>query len=109
MIRYFIRSLPKLYPPADVKAWFSGNPDLAQETAFRNGTLQGAYLIMAARALGIDSGAMSGFDKGKIDQAFFGHSGWKSNFLLNLGHAKPDHTYFERLPKLSFEEAAIFA
>jgi 3-hydroxypropanoate dehydrogenase len=100
--------LPKLYPPADAKVWFSGNPDLAQETAFRNGTLQGAYLIMAARAVGIDSGAMSGFDKAKVDQAFFGQNGWKSNFLLNLGHAAADHP-FERLPKLSFEEAAILA
>jgi 3-hydroxypropanoate dehydrogenase len=104
----FYTHLPKLYPPVDAKAWFSGNPDLAQETAFRNSTLQGAYLIMAARALGIDSGAMSGFDKGKIDQAFFGHNGWKSNFLLNLGHAIAEHP-FERLPKLSFEEAAILA
>jgi 3-hydroxypropanoate dehydrogenase len=104
----FYTQLPKLYPPADAKVWFSGNPDLAQETAFRNGTLQGAYLIMAARALGIDSGAMSGFDKAKVDQAFFGQNGWKSNFLLNLGHAAADHP-FERLPKLSFEEAAILA
>jgi 3-hydroxypropanoate dehydrogenase len=104
----FYTHLPKLYPPADAKAWFSGNPDLAQETAFRNSTLQGAYLIIAARALGIDSGAMSGFDKAKVDQAFFGHSGWKSNFLLNLGHAVAEHP-FERLPKLGFEEAAILA
>jgi 3-hydroxypropanoate dehydrogenase len=104
----FYTQLPKLYPPADAKGWFSGNPDLAQETAFRNSTLQGAYLIMAARALGIDSGAMSGFDKAKVDQAFFGQSGWKSNFLLNLGHAAPEHP-FERLPKLGFEEAAILA
>ena len=104
----FYTQLPKLYPPADAKAWFSGNPDLAQETAFRNSTLQGAYLILAARALGIDSGAMSGFDKAKVDQAFFSHTAWKSNFLINLGHAVAEHP-FERLPKLSFEEAAILA
>ncbi len=104
----FYTQLPKLYPPADAKIWFSGNPDLAQETAFRNSTLQGAYLIMAARALGIDCGPMSGFDKAKVDQAFFGLSGWKANFLLNLGHAQAAHP-FERLPKLGFEEAALLA
>jgi 3-hydroxypropanoate dehydrogenase len=102
----FYQHLPKLFPPADAKAWFSGNPDLAEETAFRNSTLQGAYLIVAARALGIDSGAMSGFDKTKVDRAFFNESGWKSNFLVNLGHGQPEHP-FPRLPKLTFEEAAI--
>jgi len=104
----FYQHLPKLFPPADAKAWFSGNPDLAEETAFRNSTLQGAYLILAARALGIDSGAMSGFDKTKVDRAFFNESGWKSNFLVNLGHGVPEHP-FPRLPKLTFEEAAILA
>jgi 3-hydroxypropanoate dehydrogenase len=104
----FYQHLPKLFPPADAKAWFSGNPDLAEETAFRNSTLQGAYLILAARALGIDSGAMSGFDKSKVDRAFFTESGWKSNFLINLGHGRPEHP-FPRLPKLTFEEAALFA
>jgi 3-hydroxypropanoate dehydrogenase len=104
----FYQHLPKLFPPADAKAWFSGNPDLAEETAFRNSTLQGAYLIVAARALGIDCGAMSGFDKTKVDRAFFNESGWKSNFLVNLGHGVPEHP-FPRLPKLSFEEAAILA
>jgi len=104
----FYQHLPKLFPPADAKAWFSGNPDLAEETAFRNSTLQGAYLIVAARALGIDSGAMSGFDKTKVDRAFFNESGWKSNFLLNLGHGVAEHP-FPRLPKLTFEEAAILA
>ena len=104
----FYTLLPKLFPPADAKAWFSGNPDFAYDTAFRNSTLQGAYLILAARALGIDSGAMSGFDKNKVDQAFFGMSGWKSNFLINLGHGTAEHP-FERLPKLTFEEAAVFA
>jgi 3-hydroxypropanoate dehydrogenase len=104
----FYQHLPKLFPPADAKAWFSGNPDLAEETAFRNSTLQGAYLILAARALGIDSGAMSGFDKTKVDRAFFNESGWKSNFLINLGHGQPEHP-FERLPKLAFEDAARFA
>jgi 3-hydroxypropanoate dehydrogenase len=104
----FYQHLPKLFPPADAKAWFSGNPDLAEETAFRNSTLQGAYLMLAARALGIDSGAMSGFDKAKVDRAFFAENGWKSNFLINLGHGVAEHP-FPRLPKLAFEEAAIFA
>jgi 3-hydroxypropanoate dehydrogenase len=104
----FYQHLPKLFPPADAKAWFSGNPDLAEETAFRNSTLQGAYLMLAARALGLDSGAMSGFDKTKVDRAFFTESGWKSNFLINLGHGKPEHS-FPRLPKLTFEEATILA
>jgi 3-hydroxypropanoate dehydrogenase len=104
----FYQHLPKLFPQEDAKAWFSGNPDLAEETAFRNSTLQGAYLILAARALGIDSGAMSGFDKTKVDRAFFNESGWKANFLINLGHGKPEHP-FARLPKLAFEDAAILA
>jgi 3-hydroxypropanoate dehydrogenase len=104
----FYQHLPRLFPPADAKAWFSGNPDLAEETAFRNSTLQGAYLMLAARALGIDSGAMSGFDKSKVDRAFFTESGWKSNFLINLGHGKAEHP-FPRLPKLTFEEATLFA
>ncbi|HQT47264.1 MAG TPA: malonic semialdehyde reductase [Acidocella sp.] len=105
----FYQHLPKLYPPADAKAWFSGNPDFAEETAFRNSTLQGAYLILAARALGIDSGAMSGFDKTKLDRAFFAENGWKSNFLINLGHAMPGEHPFPRLPKLEFDEATRLA
>jgi 3-hydroxypropanoate dehydrogenase len=105
----FYQHLPSLFPHADAKTWFSGNPDFAEETAFRNATLQGAYLILAARALGIDSGAMSGFDKAKVDRAFFGTNGWKSNFLINLGHARPGEHPFPRLPKLSFEEATLFA
>jgi 3-hydroxypropanoate dehydrogenase len=104
----FYQHLPTLFPPADAKAWFSGNPDLAEETAFRNSSLQGAYLMLAARALGIDSGAMSGFDKNKVDRAFFAASGWKSNLLINLGHGVAEHP-FPRLPKLSFEEATLFA
>jgi 3-hydroxypropanoate dehydrogenase len=104
----FYQQLPKLFPQVDAKAWFSGNPDLAEETAFRNSTLQGAYLILAARSLGLDCGPMSGFDKVKIDRAFFADKGWKSNFLINLGHGVAEHPY-PRLPKLEFEEAAIFA
>jgi 3-hydroxypropanoate dehydrogenase len=105
----FFHKLPELFPHADAKSWFSGNPDLAEETAFRNSTLQGAYLIIAARALGFDCGAMSGFDKAKVDRAFFAQSGWKSNFLLNLGHPKPSAPAFPRLPRLDFPDATLFA
>lgn len=102
---FFYTKLPELFPHGDAKSWFSGNPELAEATGFRNSTLQGAYLIMAARALGIDCGAMSGFDNLKVDRAFFPNNGWKSNFLINLGHAKPGEHPFPRLPKLSFEDA----
>ncbi len=105
----FYQYLPKLYPQADAKGWFSGNPDLAEETAFRNSTLQGAYLMLAARALGLDCGAMSGFDKSKVDRAFFSGNGWKANFLINLGYPKAEVADGPRLPKLSFDEAVQFA
>jgi 3-hydroxypropanoate dehydrogenase len=104
----FYEQLPKLFPHADARAWFSGNAALAEETAFRNSTLQGAYLILAARALGIDSGAMSGFDKAKVDEAFLAGHGWKSNFLINLGHGD-ESVLFPRSPRLSFDEASILA
>jgi 3-hydroxypropanoate dehydrogenase len=105
----FYHKLPELFPHADAKSWFSGNPDLAEETGFRNSTLQGAYLIIAARALGFDSGAMSGFDRAKVDRAFFAQNGWKSNFLINLGHPKPSEPAFPRLPRLDFADATLFA
>jgi 3-hydroxypropanoate dehydrogenase len=104
----FYDKLPHLFPHADARAWFSGSEALATETAFRNSTLQGAYLIIAARALGIDSGAMSGFDKSKVDEAFFAESGFKSNFLINLGHGDPAGV-MGRLPRLSFDEACVVA
>lgn len=104
----FFEQLPKLFPHADARSWFTGSAAVAEETAFRNGTLQGAYLIMAARALGLDAGAMSGFDKAKVDAAFFADTGWKSNFLCNLGHGDPT-ALFERSPRLSFEEACRIA
>jgi 3-hydroxypropanoate dehydrogenase len=97
--------LPKLFPHADARSWYAGNEELAATTAFRNGTLQGAYLILAARALGLDSGAMSGFDNAKVDELFFADNGWKSNFLVNLGYGDPSGL-FERSPRLSFDEAA---
>ena len=102
----FYECLPRLFRHVDARSWFSGNPDLAEETAFRNGTLQGAYLIMAARALGLDCGPMSGFDKETIDRAFFSGNGWKSNFLVNLGYGLAEDP-FPRNPRLNFEEACI--
>jgi 3-hydroxypropanoate dehydrogenase len=102
----FYDQLPKLFPHADAREWFAGNEALATETAFRNGTLQGAYLIMAARAVGLDTGPMSGFDKSKVDKAFFGASGWKSNFLVNLGYGD-ESGLFPRSPRLTFDEACV--
>ena len=104
----FYDQLPKLFPHADAKSWFSGNYSLAEQTAFRNGTLQGGYLIMAARALGLDSGAMSGFDAGKVEDAFLNTEGWKANFLINLGYGDVAGL-FPRSPRLNFTEACRLA
>jgi 3-hydroxypropanoate dehydrogenase len=102
----FYDHLPKLFPHADARAWFAGNPALAEETAFRNATLQGGYLIMAARAVGLDVGPMSGFDRAKVDEIFFRVSGWKSNFLVCLGHGNGENL-FPRAPRLDFTEACL--
>ena len=102
----FYEQLPRLFPHADARAWFSGSEALATETAFRNGTLQGAYLILAARALGLGVGPMSGFDKAKVDEAFLSERGWKSNFLINLGHGD-ESGLFARSPRLTFDEACV--
>jgi 3-hydroxypropanoate dehydrogenase len=100
----FYDQLPKLFPHADARSWFTSSEKLAEETAFRNGTLQGGYLILAARAIGLDAGPMSGFDNAKVDAEFLNWRGWKSNFLVNLGHGDPDGL-FARNPRLSFDEA----
>ena len=100
----FYDQLPKLFPHADARAWFVSSEALAEETAFRNSTLQGAYFIIAARALGIDTGPMSGFDKAKVDEAFLAGHGWKSNFLINLGHGDASKL-FARSPRFEFAEA----
>jgi 3-hydroxypropanoate dehydrogenase len=101
----FHEKLPKLFPQADARSWFAGNQPLIDTTAFRNGTLQGAYLILAARALGLDAGPMSGFDNAKVDQEFFPDGKVKSNFVVNLGYGDPAKL-FPRNPRLPFEEAA---
>ena len=100
----FYDHLPKLFPHVDARSWFAGNSALANTTAVRNGTLQGGYLILAARALGLDCGPMSGFDNDVVDREFFTHSGWKSNFLVNLGYGDPSEL-FPRSPRLAFDEA----
>jgi 3-hydroxypropanoate dehydrogenase len=104
----FFEHLPRLFPHADAKAWFTGNAAFAERSAFLNSTLQAAYLIYAARALGLDAGPMAGFDAKKVDELFLTESGWKSTMLINLGYGDHSKT-FGRLPRLSFEEAAILA
>lgn len=100
----FYDHLPALFPHADARSWFTHSPGAAHETAFRNGSLQGAYLILAARSLGLDVGALSGFDAGKVNAEFFAGTTWTVNFIVNLGHGNPEKL-FGRLPRLAFEEA----
>lgn len=100
----FFEKLPQLFPHADAKSWFVGNQSLIESTANRNATLQGAYLILAARALGLDCGPMSGFDNALVDKAFFAGTSIKSNFLINLGYGDAEKL-FPRSPRLSFDEA----
>jgi 3-hydroxypropanoate dehydrogenase len=101
----FYEYLPRLYPPADAKSWFAGKKEHAATTAFRNGSLQGGYFILAARALGLDCGPMSGFDNAAVDREFFAGSEIKSNFLCNLGYGDPAGIY-PRSPRFSFDEMA---
>jgi nitroreductase len=106
--REFHEKLPKLFPAADARSWFVGNQPLIEATAFRNSSLQGAYLMLAARSLGLDCGPMSGFDQAKVDAAFFAGTTWKSNFICNLGYG--DHSQlYPRSPRLTFEEACRIA
>src|ERR1700759_3344843 len=100
----FAGELPKLLPhAAEAMQKYFAAPNVAEVTAMRNGTLQGAYLIIAARALGLDCGPMSGFDNAKVDAAFFAGTEIKSNFVVNLGHGDPSKV-LPRNPRLSFEE-----
>ncbi|MEQ8986657.1 MAG: malonic semialdehyde reductase [Marinovum algicola] len=92
-----------LFPHEDRKHLFDGKEDYAEITAFRNATLQGAYLMIAARALGLDVGAMSGFSNEIVDQEFFAENGWKSNFLVNLGYAD-ESALFQKLPRFTFDD-----
>jgi 3-hydroxypropanoate dehydrogenase len=101
----FHHHLPKLFPHTDARSWFEGNEPKIFETAFRNGTLQGGYLIMAARGLGLDCGPMSGFDNAGVDREFFAGTHTKSNFLCNLGFGDAS-ALFPRSPRFSFDEMA---
>jgi 3-hydroxypropanoate dehydrogenase len=100
----FHDQLPKLFPHVDARAWFAGNDAKIHESAFRNSSLQGAYLIIAARALGLDCGPMSGFDAAKLDATFWSGTQVKTNFICTLGHGDPAKV-MPRLPRLSFDEA----
>ncbi|MHA7634763.1 malonic semialdehyde reductase [Corallococcus sp. M7] len=101
----FHEQMPKLFPSRDMKSVFAAQtPEAREQAAFMNGTLQAGYVILAARALGLDCGPMGGFDKAKVDAAFLQGTGWKSNILLNLGHGDPAKL-FPRNPRLSFEDA----
>ena len=101
----FYEKLPELFPHTDAKSWFVGNDDLIRSTAFRNATLQGGYLIMAARALGLDTGPMSGFDGKGAAKEFFKDGNIEANFLINLGYGVREGL-FPRSPRLSFDDAA---
>jgi 3-hydroxypropanoate dehydrogenase len=101
----FYLYLPNLFPHTNARSWFEGDEPKIFDTAFRNGTLQGAYLIMAARALGLDTGPMSGFDNAGVDREFFAGTNIKSNFLCNLGHGDGEKL-FARSPRFSFDEMA---
>jgi 3-hydroxypropanoate dehydrogenase len=100
----FHENLPKLFPHADMRSYFVGKQSLIDETAFRNSSLQGAYFMLAARALGLDCGPMSGFDPTKVNAEFFPDGKWKANFLCNLGYGDPSKL-FPRSPRLEFDEA----
>jgi 3-hydroxypropanoate dehydrogenase len=101
----FYDQIGKLFPQAtQYREYFANDKSLAQATAFRNSSLQGAYLMLAARAKGLDCGPMSGFDNAKLDAAFLADTVWKSNFICNLGYGDRSRLH-PRLPRLSFDEA----
>jgi 3-hydroxypropanoate dehydrogenase len=104
----FHERLPKLFPHTDARAWFAGKPDLIESTAFRSSSLQGGYLIIAARALGLDCGPMSGFDAARVDAAFWSGTAVRTNFVCTLGHGDPARV-LPRNPRLSFDEACRLA
>jgi 3-hydroxypropanoate dehydrogenase len=100
----FADKLPYLFPHVDARPWFTGTPEIIATNAMRNSTLQGAYVIMAARALGLDTGPMSGFDNAEVDAEFFADTSIRSNFITTLGYGDPA-SIFPRLPRLPFDEA----
>ena len=104
----FYDQLPKLFPHVDARPWFTGSAEVAHHTAFLNATLQAGYLLLAARALGLDAGPMAGFDKAQVDAAFFAGTDWHTNFLINLGHGDASKLK-GRLPRLAFDDACRLA
>jgi nitroreductase len=100
----FHEKLPQLFPHADARSWFAGNQAMIDATAFRNSSLQGAYFMIAARAIGLDCGPMSGFDAEKVNAAFFAGTSVKVNFICNLGHGDASKL-FGRSPRFDFDEA----
>ncbi|MFM7083548.1 MAG: malonic semialdehyde reductase [Hyphomicrobium sp.] len=101
----FFEYLPRLFPHEDARSWFAGKKDFIATSAFRNASLQGGYFILAARALGLDCGPMSGFDNAGVDAAFFSQTQIKSNFLCNLGYGDPKGLY-PRSPRFEFHDIA---
>lgn len=104
----FYEHLPRLVPHTDARSWFFGNGPMIEATAFRNASMQGAYLIIAARALGLDCGPMSGFDADKIDAAFWAGTRVRTNLICTLGQGDPSKVH-PRLPRLSFDEVCRLA
>ncbi|MEQ9146263.1 MAG: malonic semialdehyde reductase [Parvibaculaceae bacterium] len=106
----FYEKIPELFPHnPDARNWFAGNEPLIQETAFRNSSLQGAYFMIAARALGLDCGPMSGFDPAQVNAAFFPDGKTRVNFICNIGYGDPTRDLFERSPRLAFDDACTIA
>ncbi|PTY37430.1 malonic semialdehyde reductase [Saccharospirillum sp. MSK14-1] len=103
----FYEHLPDLFPHADARAWFTGNEAFAQKTALQNSSIQAGYLILAARALGLDAGPMGGFDADKVNAEFLNDRNWSVNMLINLGYGQSDKLH-DRLPRLSLEQAVDF-
>ncbi len=103
----FYELMPQLFPSRDMRSVFAGKPELIAETAMRSSTLQGAYLMIAARGLGLDCGPMSGFDKNGLDAEFFPDGRWKSNFLCNIGYGS-EVNLFDRNPRLALDQACQF-
>ena len=104
----FFDHLPFLMPHVDAKSWFSGNPEFAAHSAFQNGTLQVAYFLLALRAVGLDTGPMTGFDNAKIDAEFFAGTDVKSNVIINIGYGDYEKL-FPRSPRFAFDQIAKFA
>jgi 3-hydroxypropanoate dehydrogenase len=101
----FYERLPKLMPHVDARAWFASRPaEQIERAAFQGSSMQGAYLVLAARALGLDAGPLGGFENAKVDATFFPNETWRSNFLVNLGYGNRDGLY-PRNPRLDFDEA----